>query len=688
MFAHTVVTAANAAQARGYRAQTAGRDDVSVFPDPGGRRVGSLGATVNALRRIFARPGPPPRTLLVCHSGGDARRTPGYAALGKAFIPLADGRPLLSHIEDAMSKLPLPRRGGVLVVSGDVVPEFDPAGTDFSRPGVTGVAYPGPAAEARRHGVYVVPRGDAGNGALLPVERFLQKPGVKSGRHLIDTGILFIDWPTARKMASLPVAGDIYEDFPAMLLGGYAPFSVNIVSPCRFFHVGSTRELLEKLGEKGRYVDAVHCPLELAGDNVVTNVPPGRFRPLSLAKGECFTCIPYGKDSWLDLRYKIDDNFKTDGLWEKHGLGKIIKQVDYGRLVPLRDPRRRTVRVTAPVRIDFAGGWSDTPPICEEKGGCVLNAAVTLDGAKPIEVTVRERSDKLVRVISKDLGRRRFLRSQAEIDDHGDPSDWCALVKSALAVTGFKFGSRGLDIAISANLPKGSGMGTSSILGAAAIAAVTARGDTGFLCGKTLELERAMQTGGGWQDQCGGIEGGVKLVASAPGIPQKVEISRLAGEEWLSSLFAARGLLYFTGQKRMARNILRKVLSFYRENPHGFASILVESLKDGARAAAEAIVKRDAEAFAAAVAGYWRDKKLLDPGSTNDRVEEIAARVAPHLSAFTLTGAGGGGFMFMLAKSAADAKAVKMELSRNPPSMHSRFYDFAVDGEGLRMEFV
>ena len=47
-----VVTAANAAQARGYRAQLRGRRGYMVVPDPGGRRVGSLGATVNALRLL------------------------------------------------------------------------------------------------------------------------------------------------------------------------------------------------------------------------------------------------------------------------------------------------------------------------------------------------------------------------------------------------------------------------------------------------------------------------------------------------------------------------------------------------------------------------------------------------------------------------------------------------------------
>ena len=86
-----IVTAANKAQARGYEAQLRGAGGrYLVIPDPGDRRVGSLGATVNALR-IVARRRTSARNVLVCHSGGDAKRTPAYAAMGKAFVPMPDG---------------------------------------------------------------------------------------------------------------------------------------------------------------------------------------------------------------------------------------------------------------------------------------------------------------------------------------------------------------------------------------------------------------------------------------------------------------------------------------------------------------------------------------------------------------------------------------------------------------------
>ncbi len=681
MFDFIVITAANEAQARGYRAQTKGRDNVLVIADPGGRRVGSLGATVNLIRRLRLS-----GKVLVCHSGGDARRTPGYAAMGKAFIPLRDGRALFDHIVDSMAQLPLPESGGVLVISGDVLLTFDAQAVDLSRPGVTGVAYPDGPFQAQRHGVYLTAKRAAKTG-LHAVWDFLQKPKVEKGSFLIDTGILFIDWPTAEKMKALPIAGDIYQEFPKMLLEGYAPFQVNVLKECGFFHVGSSRELLEQLGDGNTYVDAVHCPLELAGGNIVTNVPPGRFRKLVLGKNECFTCLPLGKDEWFDLKYRLDDNFKADGLWEKHGMADKMKRVDHARLLKVR-AATGGVRVTAPVRIDFAGGWSDTPPICIEQGGTVLNAAVTLEGKRPIEVVVRPRKDLLVRVVSKDLGKRRLLKSAAEIADHSDPHDWCALVKSALVVTGFVFGSRGLDIVISADLPKGSGMGTSSILGAATIAALLGRVNDAEIGRLTLALEQEMRTGGGWQDQFGGLIGGINLLSSVRGPRQDIAVKPIDVPRATLKALKARGLLFFTGQKRMARNILRKVLAFYAENPHGFAQILVDSLKADARRGAEALAAGDLSRFAEAVNGYWRDKKLLDPGSTNERVEEIIALIRPRIEAVTLTGAGGGGFMFILAKRPADAAAIREMLGDGRLSRHARFYDFDFDTEGLTLERV
>ncbi len=135
----------------------------------------------------------------------------------------------------------------------------------------------------------------------------------------------------------------------------------------------------------------------------------------------------------------------------------------------------------------------------------------------------------------------------------------------------------------------------------------------------------------------------------------------------------------------MARNILRKVLAFYAENPHGFATILIDSLKKNARRCAQAIIERDEKTLAESISNYWRDKKLLDPGSTNNRIETLVDLAKPYSNAVTLAGAGGGGFMFILAKSRRDANIIRSLFKANAPSSASRFYDFEICTSGISL---
>ena len=64
------------------------------------------------------------------------------------------------------------------------------------------------------------------------------------------------------------------------------------------------------------------------------------------------------------------------------------------------------VWVCAPARLDFAGGWSDTPPYCLEHGGSVLNTAVKLNGQYPIQVIGKLHTEPFIKINSIDLGER------------------------------------------------------------------------------------------------------------------------------------------------------------------------------------------------------------------------------------------------------------------------------------------
>jgi galactokinase len=129
------------------------------------------------------------------------------------------------------------------------------------------------------------------------------------------------------------------------------------------------------------------------------------------------------------------------------------------------------------VRIDLRAVGPTRRRVCTEQGGTVLNAAVTLNGLYPVQVMAKLNTVGCIRLSSIDLGERKEIRTAAELLDHGDPHDWAALAKAALILAGIgpsgKEGSLaawlktlggGLDLTIFSSLPKGSGMGTSSIL--------------------------------------------------------------------------------------------------------------------------------------------------------------------------------------------------------------------------------
>ena len=366
----------------------------------------------------------------------------------------------------------------------------------------------------------------------------------------------------------------------------------------------------------------------------------------------------------------------------------------------------QVVWTTTPVRLDFAGGWSDTPPICAELGGTVLNAAVTLNGQYPVQVMAKLAREPAITLTSIDLGRRVRYEQHADIAGPLDPHDWAALPKAALRLSGLidtdesreetsnatlrdrlqRFGG-GVDLTLFSALPKGSGLGTSSVLGAAVLACLARvtgeRLTTADLIARTSLLEQVMSTGGGWQDQVGGVTPGVKLIRTTPGRDQTPSLHWIAFDPLAQPDLRGRTLLYFTGIQRMARDILQKVVTRYlARDPDALA--IVRELKALAEHTKLGLERRDPAAFTHALNEYWSLKRRLDPGSTNPQIEALLAPLHDLLDARVLPGAGGGGFVLMVAKDDHAADRIRQRLEADPPNRLARFFDFAVDPHGLR----
>ncbi len=399
--------------------------------------------------------------------------------------------------------------------------------------------------------------------------------------------------------------------------------------------------------------------------------------------------------------------------WEKFEAGAFAHLRDLivreAQLTPAR-PRRNVIEdqivwARSPVRLDLAGGWSDTPPYCIEFGGKVLNVGVDINGQPPVQVFAKlsERPELVIRSI--DLGAEERVQTYAELEGFAQPGSSFALAKAALALTGFlprfhadggfpsleaqlrDFGS-GLELSLLAAAPKGSGLGTSSILAATVLAAL------GELCGlnwdrhvlfsRTLALEQMLTTGGGWQDQAGGLYRGIKLVETSPGLAQKPTLRWLPDYLFDHEFANHRILLYYTGVTRLAKNILADIVrGIFLNSPSHLG--LIADIAANAEVASAATQQCDYELLAAAIRESWRLNMRLDAGTNPPEIERILGAVKDYLLAAKLLGAGGGGYLLMFAKDEEAAARVRQTLLTQPPNARARFVSFSLSDSGLQV---
>lgn len=358
----------------------------------------------------------------------------------------------------------------------------------------------------------------------------------------------------------------------------------------------------------------------------------------------------------------------------------------------------------SPVRLDLAGGWSDTPPFCLKHGGAVVNLGVDLNGQPPVQVFVRICKERHILIRSIDLGTQSAIHSFEELEDCRDVGAEFALAKGAFCLAGFhprfhkspsaslrdqleEFGG-GIEVSLLAATPKGSGLGTSSVLAATIFAALGAAGGIGWdhedLFRRTLALEQMLTSGGGWQDQAGGIYHGIKLVETLPGLDQKPSV-RWLPERLLGSLTANRmALLYYTGITRVAKTILQEIVRGMFLNSHTHLEKLF-AIRDHAVGAYQSIQRENWSALCEVVRTSWELNRSLDAGTNPPEVAAIIASVADWTAGVKLLGAGGGGYMLLLAKDEAAGAKIRARLAASPPNPRARFVDFSISQSGLEI---
>jgi galactokinase/mevalonate kinase-like predicted kinase len=383
----------------------------------------------------------------------------------------------------------------------------------------------------------------------------------------------------------------------------------------------------------------------------------------------------------------------------------IIESVQSDRQAPRRSVQSdQMVWGRSPVRIDIAGGWTDTPPYCLMEGGNVINLAIELNGQLPLQAYVRPCYEPHIVIRSIDLGAWETISDYEQLAAYNEVGSPFAIPKAALCLAGFhpRFSSEryatlkqqltdfggGFEVTLLSAVPKGSGLGTSSILAATVLGALSDFCSLGWdkqeICRRTLVLEQLLTTGGGWQDQFGGVLGGVKLLQTERGFVQSPVARWLPDDLYLQPDFRECHLLYYTGITRTAKQILAEIVRRMFLNEHNELRLL-RRMKEHTLEMYDAIQRLDFTEMGRLMRRTWLQNQTIDSGTNPPEVQALTSLIDDLCLGYKLPGAGGGGYLYMVAKDPDAARLIRQRLNSNPSNARARFVEMTLSKTGLEI---
>ena len=358
----------------------------------------------------------------------------------------------------------------------------------------------------------------------------------------------------------------------------------------------------------------------------------------------------------------------------------------------------------SPVRIDISGGWTDTPPFCLLEGGNVVNLAIDLNGQQPLQAYVKPSKEQKIILRSIDLGATEAIDDYDQLRQFNRVGSPFSIPKAALALAGFlpEFSSErhpslkeqlsdfgcGIELTLLSAIPAGSGLGTSSILAATVLGALSDFCDLGWdkneVGLRTLALEQLLTTGGGWQDQFGGIIGGVKLLQTHSGFVQEPLVRWLPTDLYMQPDYRQCHLLYYTGITRTAKQILAEIVRRMFLNQHE-QLLMLRQMKEQAIEMYESIQRQDFIRMGQLIRMNWHCNQQLDNGTNPPSIQRITTLIDDLCLGYKLPGAGGGGYLYMVAKDPEAAARIRHILVENRQNATARFVDMTLSTTGLQV---
>jgi len=345
-------------------------------------------------------------------------------------------------------------------------------------------------------------------------------------------------------------------------------------------------------------------------------------------------------------------------------------------------------RSRAPVRIDFAGGWTDVALFTQEQPGAVVNAAIniysyaTARRTQPKEAKSDDYRDKSPRAIednsikmySADFDIYEEATEIKELEYGGNLD----LVKAAIKRMDVSFG---LEIITRSNAPAGSGLGSSASMGVALVGVLARLVGSTLLPYEYAEVASSIERHelgilGGKQDQYASAIGGVNFMEFSG---EEVKLSKLPlSTDTLHELEKNLALCY-TGKSRLSSNIHQNVVDAYLAGNKDTLDAL-RNLKQIAVEMKNALLKGDLLYFSSLLNDNWDNQKRLHTSVTNSQIDSLFdLALSSGAIGGKASGAGGGGCLVFYC--ADDREHV---VRRKLQDAGCDIIDFNFDFEGLQ----
>ena len=318
-------------------------------------------------------------------------------------------------------------------------------------------------------------------------------------------------------------------------------------------------------------------------------------------------------------------------------------------------PVSETIITRAPTRIDFGGGWTDVPPYSDEVGGFVCNVAIN----RYATVTV--------------------TRGSGSHDAPPSASSSAGDQSIALAAAR-RFRLTNAHVDVQSDFPAGAGLGGSSAVGVAIVAALAATTGDSMERTAIAELSRSIEIGdlgvpGGRQDHYAAAYGGALGLRFSR---NSVDVRCITLDEHVRAELERRCIVIYTGQSRISGETIEAVLGAYRAREPRVMTALAR-MRETAEQMADALASGDIDGLAALVAEQWIHQRSLHAAIPTPLIDEIIERGSKAGAAGAKAlGASGGGCVLLIARDG------RSDDVRNAVAPLGELLSFTVDEHGVR----